>query len=362
MTMEFAKLVKVNTSGYKRVIVISDLHGNGHLLSRLLSELSFSEDDALFLLGDFIERGRNSLETVRLSMSLCERGNAFALQGNCDTLWDDLACGRYGVDLNAYIDWRKNSILADMCAELDIDRKQLGSKKTCEVLSCSYSDIFAWLRELPHIIEAEDTVFVHAGVDDGDLTRQNAERCVKREAFMEEEHQFTKTVICGHMPLCNYFHLTGDRLSFLPLRDAQKNIVCIDGGNAVKYSGQLNAYVIENNQSSFLYTDDLQTAIVLKGQEASITPSSVAWNHREVKLLQKRIDRSLCLIPFTGKTLEIPNDLLYKENETLCSDDFTDNRLALKPGDAVKLLDMGEKECLVKHDGIIGWVSRTLLT
>lgn len=362
MTMEFAKLRRVDTSSYKRIVAVSDLHGNGHLLKRLLEELSFSKDDALFLLGDFIERGRNSLETVRLSMALCDEGNAFALQGNCDTLWDDLAYGRYGVDVNAYIDWRKNSILADMCAELAIDRKQLGSKKVCEALERAYGDIFAWLRELPYIIETENAVFVHAGIDEGDLDRQNAERCVKREAFMEEEHRFKKTVICGHMPLCNYFHMTDDKLSFLPLREDEKNIVGIDGGNAAKFSGQLNAYVIENEKTYFIYTDDLPSATVCREQQGSAVSSSVAWNHRGVELLEKRMGSSLCLVPFTGKTLEIPNDLLYEENGTLCSEDYTDNRLALNRGDTVKMLNQGEKECLVKYGGIIGWVSRPLLT
>ena len=360
--MEFAQLRRVKMGGYQRIIVVSDIHGNGHLLKRLLNELSFSSNDALFLLGDFIERGTNSLETVRYAMSLCKAGNAFALQGNCDTLWDDLTRGLYCMDINAYIDWRRNSLLADMCAELGLDRKLMGARKVSDELNRTYGDVFDWLRALPHIIETENLVFVHAGIDEGDIAAQNAERCVKREAFLEEDVCFDKTVICGHMPLCNYFHITGDRLCYRPLLDRLKNIVAIDGGNAVKRSGQLNAFVLEGAHSYSVYADDLPMADVCGEQEQSVSPSSVAWNHREVDLIEEHATTSLCIVKYTGKQLEIPNELLFRENGIVCSDDYTDNRLSLKPGDQVKLLNQGEIECLVKNEGIIGWMNSSLLT
>lgn len=360
--VDFARLQKVAITEYKRMIAISDIHGNGHLLNRLLDEISFSKNDALFLLGDYIERGKNSLETVRCVMALCKEGNAFALQGNCDTLWDDLIRGRYNRDINSYIDWRKNSILADMCTELELDRKCLRANEVRETLEKNYGDIFEWLRNLPHIIETEKMIFVHAGIDEGSLSRQDAERCLKREAFLEEDHCFEKTVICGHMPLCNYFHLTGDRLSFHPLCEAKKNIVGIDGGNAVKTSGQLNAYIMEGANTNVRFTDDLPKALVVDNQEASACPSSVAWNHREVNLVEKHKNSSLCFVKYTGKFLEIPNKLLYMNNGEFCSEDYTNYRLALKPGDVVEVLKSGREDSLVKYDGVIGWARSIILT
>ena len=38
----------------KRIIAISDVHGNGHLLKKLLQRIRFCETDRLVLLGDHI--------------------------------------------------------------------------------------------------------------------------------------------------------------------------------------------------------------------------------------------------------------------------------------------------------------------
>ncbi len=341
---------------------MSDVHGNGHLLRQLLEELDFSEEDALFLLGDFIERGRNSLATMRLIMKLCGAGNAFALQGNCDTLWDDLAAGLYRVDVNAYIDWRRNSLLADMCAELGIDRAVMRPYELRAALDEAYADVFAWLSGLPHIIDTEDATFVHAGLDEGPLDRQDAERCLRRDAFLEEELHFHKPVICGHIPICNYFHMTGNRLSFRPLFLPQKNMLAIDGGNAVKKHGQLNALVLLDGGVSFISADDLPEFIIRGAQEASNAPSSVAWNHREVEIIEAHGERALCRVLFTGMALEIPKSALFRDEGRLCSYDSTDYRLPVMPGDRVKLLEKGDAESLVKHNGVIGWVSNRLFT
>lgn len=92
-----ANVQNVALRGAQRIIAISDVHGNGHLLQRLLEQIGFSAKDALVLLGDHIEKGCGSLYTLRFIKSLCEAGNAYALQGNCDTLWEDLKSGLYGV-------------------------------------------------------------------------------------------------------------------------------------------------------------------------------------------------------------------------------------------------------------------------
>ncbi len=360
--MEFARVQRVDTRNYKRIIAVSDVHGNGHLLEKLLKELAFSEDDALFLLGDYIEKGRDSLSAVRLAMALCARGNAFALQGNCDTLRDDLALGRYNADINTYIDWRRDSLLADMCREMGLEREKLGAAKVVEALDARYGEIFAWLRALPHIIETPGAIFVHAGVDAGSLERQSAERCLKREAFLEEGLRFDKPVVCGHMPTSNYFHLTGGRLSFLPISVDEKNIIGIDGGNAVKASGQLNAFVFDGARRYFLFADDLPEAVVREEQEGSDSVSSVAWNHREVELIEQRETSALCRVLFTGKPLEIPNDMLFREGGKLSSYDYTDFRPRLRPGDRVKVLKRGGEMTLVKHQGVVGWAKSGILT
>ncbi|MBB6673742.1 metallophosphoesterase [Cohnella nanjingensis] len=70
-----------------RLFVISDIHGYGYLLERLLREAGYrSAEDRLFLLGDYVNKGPDSLGTLEYVDRLCAAG-AVALQGNNERKW-----------------------------------------------------------------------------------------------------------------------------------------------------------------------------------------------------------------------------------------------------------------------------------
>ena len=46
----------------KRIFVISDLHGQFVLLQLLLERIGFTENDELYILGDIMDRGPNSID------------------------------------------------------------------------------------------------------------------------------------------------------------------------------------------------------------------------------------------------------------------------------------------------------------
>lgn len=54
----------------RRVIAISDIHGNLLYLQGLLKKLRFSPDDVLILVGDLLEKGTHSLGVLRYVMEL----------------------------------------------------------------------------------------------------------------------------------------------------------------------------------------------------------------------------------------------------------------------------------------------------
>ena len=60
---------------------ISDLHGNYDLFIKMLKEINFSKDDKLFILGDIIDKGKDSGKLLNL---LCHdmRENIVAICGN----------------------------------------------------------------------------------------------------------------------------------------------------------------------------------------------------------------------------------------------------------------------------------------
>ena len=70
---------------YKRVIALSDIHGDFDGFHGLLQALRFSPEDALVIVGDIVEKGPNSLKLLRYVMaSVMHLGSA--------------ACGCYDIE------------------------------------------------------------------------------------------------------------------------------------------------------------------------------------------------------------------------------------------------------------------------
>ena len=86
--MEFETKVQFLTQPEhnRRTIVISDIHGHRAWLEKLLKKVDFSEKDILIIVGDMIEKGPESLNTIRYIMELCEKYTVYPMMGNVD-LW-----------------------------------------------------------------------------------------------------------------------------------------------------------------------------------------------------------------------------------------------------------------------------------
>ena len=69
----------------RRIIAVSDIHGHLSLLKALLEKIRYKPgDDLLFLVGDTVEKGPDSLGTLRYVMKLCEEGTVYPTMGNVD--------------------------------------------------------------------------------------------------------------------------------------------------------------------------------------------------------------------------------------------------------------------------------------
>ena len=84
-----AKIEYLPISPERRVLVIADVHGNLPYLRGVLDKAAFGGDDLVIFDGDFLEKGEQSLETLRFVMALCAEGRARAVCGNCDG-WADI--------------------------------------------------------------------------------------------------------------------------------------------------------------------------------------------------------------------------------------------------------------------------------
>lgn len=63
------------------VYVVSDLHGCYDKYMKLLERLNMTSDDALYLLGDIVDRGNGGMKIV---LDLIDRKNVFSCRGNHD--------------------------------------------------------------------------------------------------------------------------------------------------------------------------------------------------------------------------------------------------------------------------------------
>jgi len=65
-----ARVEKICLRPFRRTAVISDIHGELSYLKGLLEKLALTEEDALIFLGDMVEKGPESLATLRCIMAL----------------------------------------------------------------------------------------------------------------------------------------------------------------------------------------------------------------------------------------------------------------------------------------------------
>ncbi len=71
----------------RRILAVSDIHGYGHLLKKLLEHAGYRPgEDRLYLLGDYVNKGPDSVGTLRYVETLCKQG-ATALLGNNELQW-----------------------------------------------------------------------------------------------------------------------------------------------------------------------------------------------------------------------------------------------------------------------------------
>lgn len=165
---------------------ISDIHGEYGMLCRLLEKINFSKDDRLFVLGDMIDKGRDSVRVLKLLSSM---PNVYCIQGN------------HEYDFIKYY-----HSLMQSAQDYDEVLKKL---KSCfpydgDLLDWETVD---WLEGLPYYIETEDFIGVHAGIPLKDnipvaLDEVLPEEFVYDRVFKEDYvlPETDKCIVFGHTP------------------------------------------------------------------------------------------------------------------------------------------------------------------
>lgn len=208
----------------KRILVISDIHGELKLFDSLLERVKYDADeDQLILVGDYVDRGPDS-KGVLNRVSELKRNGAVVLRGNHDEMMLNVVDGVSG----ALERWERNGALMTL--------QSYDSSIESVILSAGaeFEKHISLIREMDYYYETKDYIFVHAGVSpDTPVQKTDPHTFLWIRELFYEKYSGDKTVIFGHTPTSAIRQEKNHDIYF-----GENNIIGIDG--AATYGGQLN--------------------------------------------------------------------------------------------------------------------------
>lgn len=209
----------------ERLVAIGDIHGCVHTLKNLLRTISYSsKTDTLVFVGDYIDRGYFSFETVSLLRKLQQQvggDKCICLRGNHEQM----------------------AINAHATGDFDLWYWNGGGETTYsfERNNEDMASAISWFKSLPLVYDTPEIIFCHAGLTKP-LLKDNTENDILwGRDWMNDTEAREKQVVFGHTPSQEgsaYLVPTGD--------------ICID--SACVYGKNLCAMVInEDGYSECVY-------------------------------------------------------------------------------------------------------------
>lgn len=362
------KHIQITMPDHYRCIVISDIHSHYDRFCQLLKEVHYTTDDYLIILGDFVEKGTETLQTIDYLIQLAEENNkVYILLGNCeyaiDTLINDPAFAQEMIHYLHKIG--KSGMIDQMISKLKIDLKKEKPVHIQKKIKIALKPYLDYLRTLPTTLETQDFLFVHARIERReDWKNSSLSSLIEMRTFQNDGHLLDKYVIVGHLPTSNFHqnHINNDIII-----DEQKKIISIDGGTGVKSISQLNALIIDcHHQQYTLSSKYVQPLLKYRITSTYIQKHreiyKVAWPFFEVEIIQSGTDFSLCKQMDTQYIFEIKNEFLYqKKGKTYCLDDYTNHLLSVKKDDVVKLLGIYGNYAYLIKDKEVGWIPANII-
>ncbi len=183
---------KTITGPYRSIFAVGDVHGRARKLRALIERIPFDPVcDVLVFLGDYIDRGKDSREVVEIVRGLqAASERVICLRGNHEQMFLDVLGG---ADPLLYF-WNGGRATFTSYRAWEDER------------GCYHVPIpeshHLFLERLPHYVETDRYLFVHAGLRPGvPLTEQTPEDLLWiRHEFIFSVLPLEKKVIFGHTP------------------------------------------------------------------------------------------------------------------------------------------------------------------
>lgn len=341
----------------KRILVVSDIHGDLTTFKKLLEKCEYDEnEDYLIILGDFLEKGTEILDTIHYIMELSKNERVYVLKGNCDRAIEYCSNDDGLQDGLGYIKRMKNTIFNEKAHELEMSINNADDLK--EVVS-HLQEEKEFIDDLPLVLVSERLVFVHAGIKTLE-TETDKKYLLGTKMFAHDSHELQQYVVVGHYPVSNYcskiFRMT-------PYFDMNKKIISIDGGNNMKTFGQLNALIIENLSSGLTFTYRYATHFpqkliktTQKGNEDDA--KIISWPNYDVKMLSNNDEEPLVLNKNSDYLRVKAAFLKHLGDKWSVTDDYTNYIHEIKKPVLADIVYEDENSYLANIDGVIGWINK----
>jgi serine/threonine protein phosphatase 1 len=191
-----------------RVYALSDIHGRADLLQQVFTMI---DRDLLtsrpvrplhVFLGDYIDRGPGSRETIDLLIDRARRFECIFLKGNHELMLFEALKNPKAID-----DWRQYGglqTLASYGLQPSLKPDDAEQTELIRELRHRIPDIHRhFFQKLGASFACADFFFVHAGVRPGVPLDAQVEQdlCWIRDEFLQSEEDFGKYVVHGHSPV-----------------------------------------------------------------------------------------------------------------------------------------------------------------
>lgn len=340
------KYEKVSYDG-SRIIVISDIHGGLKLFNQLLMNVEYSQDDYLIILGDFIQRGYQNIDTLNRIMTLSKHEKVIVVSGNHEHYLHSILERRY-IDRFTYHLEHINygCILREW---INSEMHKLDMEKLQDILKVENHNALEFLRNLPYAVELNNHLFVHGGLN-ADYMESDTWELLSSSEFLLKKHNYPKMVVVGHWPVQNYKQ---NSLSGYPIFDFEHRIISIDGGYGVKSSGQLNALIIASDYQVASIDSLEKKRLKVTIEKSSDSIVKLDYLDKKFKLLEKGEAFSLVEKSSTGQIFKMKNEFLNFNFE-----DYISTMISGQENTEVGIIQTYGKYYLVKCSNEIGWVKK----
>lgn len=349
-----AIVAHANLNPYERTIVVSDIHGDNQGFLETMRQVGFSPQDALVIVGDLLEKGEHSLELLHTVMRCAQAGNVYMVAGNNDTIFSEWYNDEVtDEEVHDYMNHRKNIILREMALEMGMSWQTLEEVRALKaaVPKC-YAAELDFLNSLPHILETEHFIFVHAGLKPGPLTEQDRDFCLTAKAFGTQLYRFEKPLIVGHWPASNYCETI---INVNPYFNRDTNVISIDSGNGLNRWHQINYLILHREHIDFGAYDDLPRFRALDSQKPSKDPLTLGFPSTEAEVIRKGETESICYLPAIDLEMPVANNQLYNYKGKRYCYNMTTYCLPVQAGEILACCDVEPRGLLAKRNGIVGY-------